>query len=81
MKLTSFKFTIYLLFIVLIGCKKNENNSAKPYNKSSNQITYSKNLAIYKYDGFSVVKVLEPWTDANKTFTYILKEKKRNCSR
>ena len=75
MKLTSFKFTIYLLFIVLIGCKKNENNSAKPYNKSSNQITYSKNLAIYKYDGFSVVKVLEPWTDANKTFTYILKEK------
>ena len=75
MKLTSFKITVYLLFALLIGCKKNENSTYQSNDKNLNQVTYSKNLAIYKHDGFSVVKVLEPWTDAHKTFTYILKEK------
>ncbi|KDN56202.1 ABC transporter substrate-binding protein [Flavobacterium seoulense] len=69
------KFLFLLLSLSFIACKKNEtlNTTTAPVKK--NEIEYSSNLAIYKYDGYSVVKVLNPWPDANKDFTYILKEK------
>ncbi|GEL11652.1 iron complex transport system substrate-binding protein [Flavobacterium glycines] len=74
------KNSLYTFFSVLsicffISCKKTENTNTKTIATVKNEIEYSSNLAIYKYDGYSIVKVLNPWPDANKNFTYILKEK------
>jgi iron complex transport system substrate-binding protein len=38
-------------------------------------VRYAKGFSIQNYDGYSVVKVKNPWPKATKTYTYILKEK------
>ncbi|SFA73678.1 iron complex transport system substrate-binding protein [Flavobacterium swingsii] len=75
MKLNCVKISFSILLLMLIGCKKNEENRAKTTGIVGNSITYSKSLAIFKHEGYSVVKVSNPWPNANKDFTYILKEK------
>ena len=63
------------LFLILLGCKQiNEKNSV-PFSASTNSVKYAKGLEIYKYDGYSVMKITKPWPEATTGFTYILKEK------
>jgi iron complex transport system substrate-binding protein len=69
------KFSFFILFSILIGCKKNDQNTNKSDGFIGNSVLYSKNLAIYKHEGYSVVHVSNPWPEAKKNFTYILKEK------
>ncbi|MFA9191376.1 ABC transporter substrate-binding protein [Flavobacterium sp. FZUC8N2.13] len=69
------KILFSLLLLSFAACKKNENSNTPSHSNQKNEIGYSTNLAIYKYNGYSIVKVLNPWPDANKDFTYILKEK------
>ncbi|TDE41819.1 ABC transporter substrate-binding protein [Flavobacterium rhamnosiphilum] len=72
----SFKLILFVFsFSTFVGCKKSENLNVKESTNSKNAIEYASGLSIYKYDGYSVVKVINPWPDANKNFTYILKEK------
>lgn len=72
----SFKLILFIFsFSTLVGCKKSENLNVKESTNSKNTIEYASGLSIYKYDGYSVVKVINPWPDANKNFTYILKER------
>lgn len=74
MNFFKFQFCIFFLFIFFIGCKKNDINTINSNKKVSNQIQYAKGLSIYKYNGFSILKVTKPWPDAKKEYTYILKE-------
>lgn len=69
------KIFFILFFIAVNSCKKDSeiSNSVKP--QISNSIQYAKGLEIYKYDGFSILKVKNPWPKANKDYTYILQEK------
>jgi iron complex transport system substrate-binding protein len=63
------------LLLFLLGCKQiNENNSA-PFSASANSVKYAKGLEIYKYNGYSILKITKPWPEATSEFTYILKEK------
>ena len=74
------KFTFKLILFVfsfstLVGCKKSENLNVKQSSNTENAIEYASGLSINKYEGYSVVSVSNPWPEANKNFTYILKEK------
>ena len=69
------KILFLLLLLSFTACKKNEKTTTASAATEKNEIEYSTNLSIYKYDGYSVVTVLNPWPDANKDFVYILKEK------
>ncbi|MEO8254555.1 MAG: ABC transporter substrate-binding protein [Flavobacterium sp.] len=78
MKFFYTKFLFLTLFITLSACKKEEKTTAIPTTKETvqkNEMEYSSNLSIYKYQGYSVVRVINPWPEANKNFTYILKQK------
>lgn len=75
MKTSLYKIFFILLISFFASCKKTENPDTKTITAVKNEIEYSSNLAIYKYNGYSIVKVINPWPDANKDFTYILKEK------
>ena len=71
-----YKKTLFLLLLLsFAACRKNEKPSSMETTIQKNEIEYSTNLSIYKYDSYSVVKVVNPWPNANKNFTYILKEK------
>jgi iron complex transport system substrate-binding protein len=74
------KFTFKLILFVFsfstfVGCKKSENGKVKESTNSKNAIEYASSLSINKYEGYSIVTVSNPWPEANKNFTYILKEK------
>ena len=73
------KFTIKnaILFLVISTCIQCKNTGSKAVETadSKNQIQYAKGFSIVNYDGYSVVKVSNPWPKANKIYTYILKEK------
>jgi len=73
-----FRPILFLFFVIslFLGCKKSDSDSIQTNNKTKNEIKYAKGFSIAKYDGFSVLKVINPWPNANKTYTYILQEKK-----
>lgn len=65
-----------LLFIILVsGCKR-DGDFKKPVRPTAhNEIRNAKGLAIYRYNGFSIVKITNPWPKATKEYTYILQQK------
>lgn len=63
-----------LTFLLFIQCKE-EAKKAPIASDSKEEIQYAKGLSIHKYKGFSVVKITNPWPEATKEHTYILKEK------
>jgi len=69
------RFALFLFIISFIGCKQNTTLSSDIIASSKNEIHYAKGLEIYKYKGFSIVKITNPWPNAAAIFTYILQEK------
>ena len=57
---------------ICTSCKK-ENVSTNT-RKTKNEIKYAKGFTLENYDGYSVLKVINPWPKANKNYTYILKK-------
>ena len=71
-------FYFYLLFILtfaFFGCKQSE-NTASFITLSENTVQHAKGFSIHPYDGYSVVKITNPWPNAGKGYTYILKSAK-----
>ncbi len=75
MKIYFYKMMFIFFLLTFVGCKKNEKITTEKNVNTENTIKYASGLAIYEYDGYSVVKVTNPWPDASKDFTYVLKEK------
>lgn len=75
MKTVLLKSYWLLLLLFAVGCQQKKEVSTKEKSNSSNQIQYAKGFSIVKYDGYSVIKISNPWPKANKQYTYILKEK------
>lgn len=69
------KITFFLLLFFFTQCKENKTENANSESKVQNQVLFAKGFSIWKYSGFSVLKVNNPWPKANKNYTYILKEK------
>ncbi|MBC7641826.1 MAG: ABC transporter substrate-binding protein [Flavobacterium sp.] len=70
-------FIILSLIIVFsfIECKKDKFVEDTELNVGKSTIRYAKGFSIKKYKGFSVLKITNPWPKANKSYTYVLKEK------
>jgi len=62
-----------LLLFTFVNCKKETVTNQIKVPK--NEVKYAKGFSIINYDGFSIVNVTNPWPNANKSYTYILKEK------
>ncbi|EIA10554.1 ABC transporter substrate-binding protein [Flavobacterium frigoris] len=75
MKSTSLKFILLLHILFAFGCKQKTEVSNTYLASSKNEIQHAKGFEIYKYDGYSVVKITNPWPAAKESFSYILKQK------
>jgi iron complex transport system substrate-binding protein len=64
----------FLVLLLFIQCKEEPKKQTKP-RSIKNEIQYAKGLELYKYQGFSILKITRPWPDAKQSFTYILQEK------
>jgi len=76
MPFTKHFLLLSIVSLLTIQCKQETNSTATVI--SSNEVKYAKGFSIENYEGYSVVKVYNPWPKANKTYTYILKEKNAN---
>ena len=52
-----------------------EKKSTQILSDNANQIKYANGFKIQNYKGYSILKISNPWPNANEKFTYILKEK------
>lgn len=64
----------FLAIFMLIQCKQEAKNGSV-ISASKNEIQFAKGLEIYKYKGYSIVKITNPWPKSKESFTYILQEK------
>lgn len=62
-----------ILTFLFVQCK-NETKSETTISPK-NEVRYANGFSIENYDGYSVVKVKNPWPKSTKTYIYILKEK------
>jgi iron complex transport system substrate-binding protein len=71
------RFLKIILLVVLafpfLQCKKEVDQQKN--NIPKNEIHYAKGFSILNHEGYSVITVSNPWPKANKSYTYILKEK------
>lgn len=75
MKSVHLRISLFLVILSIIGCKQNDSFSSAKTENSKNLIQYAKGLEIYKYQGFSILKITNPWPNSKESFTYILQEK------
>lgn len=68
------KLLIFILFAFAFSNCKKENYEQKN-SIPINEVKYAKGFSILNFEGYSVITVSNPWPKANKTYTYILKEK------
>jgi iron complex transport system substrate-binding protein len=72
------KNTISLLFIaffIITGCRQTSTEPGAKHHNATNVIKHATGLEIYRYKGYSVVKVTRPWPDAIESYTYVLQQK------
>ena len=69
------KITCLIFIFVIASCKNNNENSTLKTMIQSKTIRYAKGFSIDKHNGYSILKITNPWPKANKNYTYILKEK------
>ena len=75
MKSIFLRILIIIVAISFFQCKENNAKANEEIAVTNNTIYYAKGFTINKYDGFSVLKVSNPWPKANKSYTYILQKK------
>ncbi|WP_309641444.1 ABC transporter substrate-binding protein [Flavobacterium sp.] len=75
MKSVLIKIPLLFLLIFAVGCQQKTTTSTGDIPNGSNQIEYAKGFSIVKHNGFSIVKITNPWPNATKAYTYILQEK------
>lgn len=71
----SLRLLMLLLLVTLTGCKNDGPAAKNSKTKTANSVTHANGLQIYRYHGYSIVKVTNPWPDATESFTYILHKK------
>lgn len=70
----NFFIIVLLITIFTVSCKdKADSQSATVTGK--NTVKHASGLEIYRYEGYSIVKVTAPWPDAKENFTYLLHKK------
>ena len=74
MKFYGSQITVFLLLFFFISCKQNDGSSAVNNEVVNSEIQYAKGFELYKYSGYSILKVTQPWPKATAAFTYVLKE-------
>lgn len=65
---------LFLAFTLCIQCKENTSTKSE-MTSPTNEIQYASGLSILHYEGFSIIKIKNPWPEATKEYTYILQKK------
>jgi iron complex transport system substrate-binding protein len=73
--ITSLFLGLFVAVFALSGCKKTTTEKPEITQVAPNAIKYAKGLQLYYYEGFTIVKVTQPWPGAKESFTYVMQQK------
>ncbi|SCY66127.1 iron complex transport system substrate-binding protein [Flavobacterium caeni] len=65
---------VVLVWFGFVGCQR-ETASSSVAVKTQNEIVAAKGLSIYRYQGYSLVTITNPWPNATKDYVYVLQRK------
>lgn len=65
---------LFITGLALAGCKNKTHSNDAAATKIANSLKHAKGLEIYRYEGYTIVKVTNPWPDAKEAFTYIMQK-------
>ena len=71
------KFSIKIILLLTIVCfciQCKKETASKPMEVVADEIHYAKGFSLENYEGYTVITVKNPWPNANKNYTYILKK-------
>lgn len=68
-------FLFLIVFLSVAGCKEDSTDKATATTVAVNTVKHAKGLEIYEYTGYTVVKVTQPWPNAEEGFTYVMLKK------
>jgi iron complex transport system substrate-binding protein len=74
MKISTFKIALFFSLFFAFNCQEKTSKITTEVTVATNTIQYAKGFSIHRYNGFSVVNVTNPWPNATKKYTYILKD-------
>ena len=66
---------LFFVAFIITGCKNETTPVSVKSVEITNAVTHAKGLQIYRYDGYTVVKVTNPWPDAKNAYTYVMQKK------
>jgi len=66
---------LFFVAFIITGCKNETTPVSVKSAEITNAVTHAKGLQIYHYDGYTVVKVTNPWPDAKNAYTYVMQKK------
>ena len=70
------RILILLFIIIFSSCKNEEAKPATSINEGKTiKVEYAKGFSLLQFDGYKLLKVNNPWPNADKNFTYLLFEK------
>jgi iron complex transport system substrate-binding protein len=59
----------------MCSCKRDSDLSTTSLSENNNIVRHAKGFSIVRHDGFTIVKVSNPWPNSSMEYTYILKQK------
>jgi iron complex transport system substrate-binding protein len=65
-------FILLVSLTCLIACKQSKKDTPTNTFDATNTIKYAKGLSVEKHSNYTIIKVTNPWPDAEKGFTYLL---------
>lgn len=70
-----FYLSLFALLSLSAGCTGRKQDASVVPVKKGSIIRYASGLQIMRYQGYTVVKVTNPWPDAKEAFTYVMKKR------
>ena len=80
MRLKYIKLFFIFLSILILGCKEDKKEVPVKNTSSKNSIDYATGFTIDKTEGYTVVRVLQPWPNSKKEYTYAFIPKEKLAS-
>ncbi len=54
-----------------MSCQRRDGQASSSESSTGNLIRHAKGLEIQKFEGFSIIKIRDPWPGANRIYTYV----------
>ncbi len=75
MKIKFLKYVWLLFVLCAFGCQQKLPKDHKKFAENTNLIHYAKGFALFKFKDYSILKIKDPWPNAEKEYVYLLKKK------